>query len=1194
MSTHNRKSLLRALTIIGLVVFAGTPLSAQKPELEFEGGHLETIHALAISPDDRYLASAGADRRVILWDLIAGKQLYSLKGHSGWIFSLAFSPDGNLLASGSSDGIVKLWSVAEGKEKYEITLPYGHTFIAFSPDGSTLAIACVDNLIRLWDVATKQVKGEMSGHTSPVSKVAFVDERHLVSSATNGVIRLWDLSTAQSEIVTRQRGGFSTFAYSNGLVALASRESISILELGTKKLKRTIPQKGLLALNAITFISTKELAFVNDGTTIIWDLEVGKQSGQYENPGGPGGSGSYAVTVSQNRARLAFSDSDGINLVDLATRQIKQLEGGFSSVTGLILSPNGKALFAALGGELGTWGDKVSLTSSETYTMMAGVLSKDNVFVSSANVIAHVRRNNDGSADSKVTLFNIIEEKPIQYLRHYKPLQAIDVNPKTSLLATSSEDGTVKIWDVKKRFPIKTLKANADLLSYSPDGKLLATVERDEIKLWNVKTWLPRVIPRRGSIRHILFSTNSEVLAALIWGDPRTLDLWDVSTGKYLRSLVADSTAQESKRDSLQRITKTFSDIVSYKTAPGPMAFSDDGELIACEGRDSSTGSYYIKVWKVHTGEELHRVTGHYSSIRSLAFSPNGKVMVSGSWDNTIKFWNPRTGEELATLIPLSAKDWVIFTPDGRFDTNTSLDDVKRLHWVMPGDALNILPLDIFMRDYYEPKLLERILAGAPLRPVRDISTLNRTQPEVVIKEVKPDGPGTAQVTVEVTNVTSQKQVDGNGQARQSGVFDVRLFRDGQMVANSTNESALETYVAAASELNQSSGFNESELRLWREAHQLRLENGRRTLIFPQIKLPQNEKIAEIEFSAYAFNNDRVKSNTARQMYRVPATPQRPKPRAYVVTVGVNLHENPDFNLLFAASDARLMHQTLSSRLTATRQYAEVVPVSLISDSSPDANGTTKTQTEATKSNIRAVLRLLTDGGPVPQELRTIQNVDKIKAVTPNDLVLILFAGHGFTGTNGLFYLVPYDTGSGRGRGITSQLQQHSISADELSLWLRKLDAGRVAFIVDACHSAGAVESSDFKPGPMGSRGLGQLAYDKGMLILAATQVDRVAYEGTRLRQGFLTYALVRQGLEESKADFDPADGTITLREWLNYGVAGVPHLFDSIVAGKALPFRDVSVDEASQIRTDQQQPSLFDFARRGVDVTIVDSGSNR
>ena len=52
--------------------------------------------------------------------------------------------------------------------------------------------------------------------------------------------------------------------------------------------------------------------------------------------------------------------------------------------------------------------------------------------------------------------------------------------------------------------------------------------------------------------------------------------------------------------------------------------------------------------------------------------------------------------------------------------------------------------------------------------------------------------------------------------------------------------------------------------------------------------------------------------------------------------------------------------------------------------------------------------------------------------------------------------------------------------------------------IVDACHSAASVDEAGFKPGPMGSRGLGQLAYDKGMRILAASQADDVALESGR------------------------------------------------------------------------------------------------
>jgi hypothetical protein len=65
----------------------------------------------------------------------------------------------------------------------------------------------------------------------------------------------------------------------------------------------------------------------------------------------------------------------------------------------------------------------------------------------------------------------------------------------------------------------------------------------------------------------------------------------------------------------------------------------------------------------------------------------------------------------------------------------------------------------------------------------------------------------------------------------------------------------------------------------------------------------------------------------------------------------------------------------------------------------------------------------------------------------------------------------------------SSEFRCRCISSDELSLWLREVDAGELALIVDACHPAAAIEGTDFKPGPMVSRGLGQLLYDKGMRI---------------------------------------------------------------------------------------------------------------
>ena len=84
------------------------------------------------------------------------------------------------------------------------------------------------------------------------------------------------------------------------------------------------------------------------------------------------------------------------------------------------------------------------------------------------------------------------------------------------------------------------------------------------------------------------------------------------------------------------------------------------------------------------------------------------------------------------------------------------------------------------------------------------------------------------------------------------------------------------------------------------------------------------------------------------------------------------------------------------------------------------------------------------------------------------------------------------------------ELLKRSISSKELSLWLSPVDAEQM--VVDACHSAASIESEGFKPGPLGSKGLGQLAYDKRMRVLAASQSDQAAPGDGRANRGWGAY----------------------------------------------------------------------------------------
>ena len=443
-------------------------------------------------------------------------------------------------------------------------------------------------------------------------------------------------------------------------------------------------------------------------------------------------------------------------------------------------------------------------------------------------------------------------------------------------------------------------------------------------------------------------------------------------------------------------------------------------------------------------------------------------------------------------------------------------------------------------------------------------------------------------MTVEVANVKSEVQTSTLGFALDSGVYDVRLFRDGQLVG----------YAPANDGKVGLSFFGE-----------------RATLKFPKIKWPRTG-VEQVEFSAYAFNADRIKSATDRKAYKLTPLPAQVKGRAYVISLGVNAYERETLNLRYAANDARQVQESLAGRLAAQGEYEEVVSLPLVSDYSlalsdgrtvPAQEATTQevrggqkrvTENRATKAHLRAVLDVLAGRQAEAELLKEIPNADKLRAARPEDLILISVSSHGYTDSDGIFYIVPSDTGTVA--LSSSDFRSHCVSSDELSRWLRDVDAGELVMIVDACHSSAAVEGTDFKPGPMGSRGLGQLSYDKGMRILTATQADSVALETNKKRQGLLTYALLNDGLGAWRADYKPQDNQITLTEWLGYGVERVPHLYEEMKAGETqLSDQEAHPNGTARIIRDTvdpresddykiQQPSLFDFARPRREIVLA------
>lgn len=166
-------------------------LDAQQPLVEAQ--QPGAVYAMALSPNDETLATAGSDKIIRLWNARTLTQKIPLEGHAGPIYGLSFSPDGSRLASVGWDKIVRIWDAASGQlvKSWE-----GHAgdiwSVAFSADGTKLVTGGTDGAVKLWNAETGDLLATYLGHKNAVHTVAFNDDGTLIASGgRDGAARIW-------------------------------------------------------------------------------------------------------------------------------------------------------------------------------------------------------------------------------------------------------------------------------------------------------------------------------------------------------------------------------------------------------------------------------------------------------------------------------------------------------------------------------------------------------------------------------------------------------------------------------------------------------------------------------------------------------------------------------------------------------------------------------------------------------------------------------------------------------------------------------------------------------------------------------------------------------------------------------------------------------------------------------------------